>query len=113
MNKVKTYPPSKSYHEYLIKSLKNDPEEAAGYLNAALEDGDYRVFLGALRDVAEALGGISKLAKKTKLSRPNLYRMLSEKGKPEITSLYKVLKAFGLTLAVSPSKKNSGFKEAA
>jgi DNA-binding phage protein len=43
-----------SYRETLLDALKN-PEEAAHYLNACLEDGDIRVFLLALRDVAAAV----------------------------------------------------------
>ena len=98
--------PWKNYHESLMEDLK-DAEEAAGYLNAVLEEGDYRMFLVALRHVAEANGGMLNLSRKTKLSRPNLYRMLSRKGKPEIYSLYKVLKAFGLTLSVSLEKEQN------
>ena len=44
---------SESYRESLLESLKN-PDEAAEYLNACLEDDDARVFLLALRDVADA-----------------------------------------------------------
>ncbi len=44
------------YQDYLIKSLQ-DPEEAAGYLNAALEGGDIEVFLLALNNVVKAHGG--------------------------------------------------------
>ena len=103
--------PWRSYNESLKKALK-DPEEAAGYLNVVLEEGDYRMFLVALRNVAEANGGMLYLSRKTKLSRPNLYRMLSKTGKPEIYSLYKVLEAFGLTFSVSP-KGQSDIKKAA
>lgn len=103
--------PSVSYHKFLIKRLK-DPEEAAGYLTVALEEGDYEMFLVALRNVAEAYGGLLKLSRKTKLSRPNLYRMLSKNGRPEIHSLYRILKAFGLTLSVLPAK-NPPLKKAA
>lgn len=46
---------SKSYQESLLTVLR-DPEEAAEYLNAALEDGNEQVFLLALRNVAEANG---------------------------------------------------------
>ena len=52
------------YHDYLIKSLE-DPTEAAGYLNAALDDGDIDGFLEALRNVVEAHGGMTKLAEKS------------------------------------------------
>jgi len=89
----------KNYQEYLIDSLK-DSNEAAEYLSAALEDGDPEVFLLALRNVSEALGGMTKLSRKTKLSRVNLYRMLSKKGNPEFSSLEGILKALGLRLAV-------------
>lgn len=95
---------TRSYQDYLIQSLK-DPSEATAYLNAALEDGDEEIFLLALRNVAESLGGLSKLAKKTHLNRSNLYRMLSKKGNPEFSSLGMLLKALGLKLAVEVQKK--------
>lgn len=47
--------PTKSYQESLLASLR-DPEEAAEYLNAALEESDERVFLLALNNVAQANG---------------------------------------------------------
>ena len=53
-----------NYQNYLIESLK-DPEEAAGYLNAALEGGDTSVFLLALQNVIQAQGGVAAIAKKT------------------------------------------------
>jgi DNA-binding phage protein len=46
---------SASYDDYLIESLRNH-RRAKAYLNAALEDGDSRVFLLALRNVAKARG---------------------------------------------------------
>jgi len=91
---------SRPYQDYLIKALA-DPLEAAGYLNAALEDGDKELFLLALRNVAEArLGGMSKLAAVSGLNRESLYRMLSGKGNPELKSLGRLLHALGLKLAV-------------
>lgn len=56
----------KSYKEHLLKRLQ-DPDEAAAYLNAALEDEDPLVFLVALKDIAEAHGGLSKVAKEAEL----------------------------------------------
>jgi probable addiction module antidote protein len=77
------------------------PEEAAAYLDAALEEGDHEVFLLALRDVAEArLGGISALSQHSGLNREALYRTLSAAGNPELSSLDKLLHAVGLRLAV-------------
>ena len=103
----------KRYQDSLIQALK-DPEEAAGYLNAVLAEGDKKLFLVALRNVVAARGGMVKLSRQTKLSRPNLYRMLSKDGHPEIQSIHKVLEAFGLTLHVSPkSTKKTALRKAA
>ena len=90
-----------SYQEDLIEALKN-PKEAAAYLNAAIEEGDREVFLLALRNVAQAHGRMSKIAKKTHLKRESLYRMLSKKGNPEIKSIFNLLHAIGLKLTVEP-----------
>jgi len=92
-----------SYQQDLIQSLA-DPCEAAAYLNAAIEEGDRAVFLLALRNVAEANGGMTALAEKAQLSRESLYRMLSKRGNPEIKSLIALLHAMGLRLAVEPDE---------
>jgi probable addiction module antidote protein len=84
------------FDEYLIELLE-DPKEARAYLNAALEDEDYRVFLLALRDVAEAFG-ITALASEAELNRENIYRMLSDKGNPKLSSIVALLRAIGVRL---------------
>ena len=66
---------AKNYKEHLLKQLQN-PKEAAAYLNAALQDDDPHVFLLALRDIAEAKGGMSWLSDESDLNRENLYRTL-------------------------------------
>ena len=83
------------YQDYLIKSLK-DPEEAAGYLNAALEGGDISVFLLALQNVVQAQGGVTKIAKKAHKSRTSLYRTLSEKGNPYLETTNHILAVMGM-----------------
>ena len=90
---------TESYRESLLESLRN-PEDAAHYLNACLEDEDDRVFLLALRDVADSHGGIRALSRDTHLNRESLYRMLSRSGNPSLDSLTAVLNACGLRLAV-------------
>ena len=90
---------SRDYQESLINGLR-DPKEAAAYLDAALEYGDRPAFLLAIRNVIDALGGMSKISRHTGLNRENLYRVLSEKGNPELNSLEKLLKALGLRLSV-------------
>lgn len=100
---------AKSYEESLIKSLK-DPAEASAYLQAALDDGDPKVFLLALKNVTLALGGVGQLAKKSKLSRESLYRTLSKKGNPELTTLHSILENLGFEITIRPKK---GTKKAA
>lgn len=96
----KTIKASRPYEPWLKKRLAADPEEAQHYLEAAMEDEDPRVFLLALKHVAEASGGIGELAKASGLNRVNLYRMLSARGNPELMSLSRVLNVLGLRLKV-------------
>lgn len=87
------------YQEKLLQDLQ-DPQEAMAYLNAALMDEDPRIFLLALKNVVAAQGKVSKIAKMTKLNRENLYRMLSAKGNPKLTSIIPVLQSLGLHFSV-------------
>ena len=96
----------KRYHDSLIQSLKN-PAEATEYLNAALEEGNEKMFLVALRNVAEARGGMSRLSYEAKLNRANLYKIFSKNGNPEIQTLSNILNLFGLRLAVASKSKGS------
>lgn len=88
-----------AYEEDLRKSLKNR-REAEAYLNAALADSDPRVFLLALRQVAEARGGVAKAAAGSRLNRESLYRLMSKKGNPSLRSLTALLSTLGFRLAV-------------
>ena len=95
---------SKAYQPDLIESLR-DAREAEEYLNAALEEGDSEMFLLALRNVAEAQGGVAQLAEKAKLNRESLYKILSERGNPELKSLDALLHALGFRLAVTAKRQ--------
>ena len=89
---------SRPYRPELLKALQ-DPIEAAEYLNAALEEDSNELFLLALRNVAEA-HGMKKLALASQLNRESMYRMLSEQGNPQLSSLTGILRQLGLKLAV-------------
>lgn len=89
---------TRKYKDDLLKDLEN-PKEAAEYLNAALQDGNQEIFLMALRDVAAARG-IKNLANQTSLNRENIYRMLSNEGNPNLSSLSRILDNLGLKLAI-------------
>jgi len=97
----KARPPSVSHEAWLVERLK-DPAEAAAYIEAAIEDGDQPALMMALRHIAQAQGGIAKLARKSKLTREATYRMLSASGNPELRSLTAILDAAGLRLSVKP-----------
>lgn len=84
---------SRKFDDLLIERLKN-PKEALMYFNAILEECKNcdekeakKLILHALKTIAEAQGGISELASKTKLGRPSLYKTLSPKGNPKLSTI--------------------------
>lgn len=89
-----------SHDEAMIRRIRRDPEFAAEYLKAALEDADEpRVLLITLRHVAQARG-IANVAKAAGVQRESLYRALSPNGNPRLSTLFAVAKAVGLRLTV-------------
>lgn len=95
---------SKSYSAFLKKELQ-DPELAADYLSAAIQDGDLDGFLLALRGVADAHGGIGAISKLTRLNRQSMYKMFSEDGNPTVSSLLSILDVLGISISFSPQEK--------
>ncbi len=93
----------REYSRELIGSLR-ESGEAAAYLNAAIGEGDRELFLLALRNVAEAQGGVAAVAAKASMSRESVYRMLSVRGNPEMKSLCTLLQSMGLRLAVESAE---------
>ena len=91
---------SVSHDEAMVRRLRKNPEFAAEYLKAALEDEhEPRVLLIALRHLAQAQG-VAKVAKAAGIERESLYRALSERGNPRLSTLFAVTKAVGLRLTV-------------
>jgi len=90
---------SVSHRERLVSELRADPKLAVAYINAAADEDDRRVYLAALRTVAEA-HGMAKVAKAAGVPRESLYRALSSGGNPRLSTLHAILKAAGLRLAV-------------
>ena len=89
-----------SHDEAMVRRLRKDSEFAVEYLKAALEDDDEpRVLLIALRHIAQAQG-IAKVAKAAGIERESLYRALSPRGNPRLSTLVAVTKAIGLRLTV-------------
>ena len=94
---------TRKYEDYLFESLK-EHDEAVAYLNAALEESldgseeSKQVLLMALRDVAEAQGGIATVARKAHVGRESLYKTLSENGNPRWQTITALSQAMGLQL---------------
>lgn len=101
------YPAAVDHNTAMIEELRADPEYANAYLANALEEinepGGLGGFLVALRQVIDARGGISEAAKKSGLARQSIYRALSEKGNPTITTLAQLTAVAGLQLTLNKS----------
>lgn len=93
----------KSFDERLTQDLQ-DPEFATAYLQDAWDD-SLEEFLVALRKYVQANGGMSVCAERAQITREALYRMLSEKGNPELRSIRAVLNACRLHLTFGPSEE--------
>ena len=89
------------YKKDLLGDLKS-PGYAARYLSAAYADSS-EAFLVALRDVAKAQKGMTKLAAAADVNRENLYRMLSKGGNPRLDNLRAVFHALNLRIRIEPA----------
>lgn len=79
----------------------DSPEMVSAYLDAALADGDPALFAAALGDIAKARG-MSDIARTAGVTREALYKALSEKGDPRMSTLFGVIKALGLKVKLVP-----------
>jgi len=85
-----------------IADYIDDNEMIAEYLNTVLEDGDASDVIAAIGHIAKAIG-MTKIAEQTGLSRPSLYKALSDGAKPQFKTIMKVLKAIGGQIQVNPT----------
>ena len=93
MDQVKTLPwRSEDYLENI--------EDIAAYLEAVFEDGDAELITHALGVVARSKG-MTELSRRAGLGRQNLYKALSPEGRPEFSTVLKVVRALGLKLSVT------------
>ena len=87
-----------------LERFRKHPKELKGYLSVALEeyqkDGDAKAFLSALAFAAKSYGGFTKLSKATGLNRENLYRALSKRSDPRLSTVMQVLEALGCSLTI-------------
>lgn len=97
-----------SHDEVMIRKLRANSTFAVEYLKAAMEDAEEpKVLLIALRQIAEAYGGVAKIAEAAGVQRESLYRALSARGNPRLSTLLAVTNAMGLKLTVEPVSKGA------
>lgn len=84
-----------------IADYLDSDEMIAEYLNSALEDGDEDAIIVAIGNIAKAIG-MTKIAEQTGLSRPSLYKALSEGSKPQFSTILRVLRAIGGNIQINP-----------
>lgn len=94
-----------TWQEFLIEKLANR-EEAMSYLQVSLEeylvDGDTPFFLKGIRNVVEAQGGTSKIAKQAGITPKALSEFLYSGDPLHLGTLSAVLKALGWQLSIEP-----------
>lgn len=89
--------------DFDVAEYLDSPEAIAAYLSEAFGTGDDGLIAQALGTVAR-VKGMAGVAKETGLNRENLYRSLSESGKPELSTVMKVLDALDVQLVAKPKE---------
>lgn len=88
-----------------------DSKEAIlAYIEAAFDDGDAAVITHALGNVARARG-MTSIAKDAGVTRETLYKALSDKGDPRLSTLIGVMKALGIQLSAKFAEPNDNCTE--
>ena len=84
-----------------IADYLDSNEMIAEYLNVVLEEGDDSEIVVAIGNIAKAIG-MTKIAEETGMSRPSLYKALSDGAQPPFSTIMKVLKAVVGQIRVKP-----------
>lgn len=88
--------------KFEIADYLENKEMIAEYLNTVLEEGNNADVINAIGHIAKAIG-MTKIAEETGMSRPSLYKALSDGAKPQFETIMKVLKAIGGQIQVHPT----------
>lgn len=67
-----------------------------------MEEGNDSDLITAIGHIAKSIG-MTKIAQETGLTRPSLYKALSDGAKPQFEILMKVLRAMGGQLQIKPA----------
>ena len=94
----------RNFRDYVLRKLDN-ADDAKEYLQVALEEyllsHNKEAFYQALKDVVDARGGASKIARESNISRQNLYKIFSAKTNPRLETIAVLLNILGFQLTIS------------
>lgn len=93
-----------------VTEYLDSEEDIFAYIEAAFDDGDPALIKKALGDVARARG-MTAMAKEAGVTREALYKALSERGDPKLSTLLGVARALGVKLTVAPGDANNNYAE--
>lgn len=88
--------------EFDVLDYLKTEEDFAGYLNAAIEEGDPELLQMAIGDIARAKG-MTNVAEASGLGRESLYKALRAEANPSFKTIAKVAKALGLKITFVPA----------
>ena len=96
----------RTWHEILIADLAANRAEAIDYFDLSLQeyqiDGDTPFFLKGTRNIIEALGGVTAIAKQTDTKPEVLFKVLYSDDVPCIDTLNIIANALGCRLSIEP-----------
>lgn len=100
MDSPETFAAAPEFIPYDAADAIASPDDVRLHLEAAFEDGSPSVIAQMIGAVARS-NGMAELARQTGLSRESLYRALSVKGNPTLSTLVQVLDAMGYRLSIA------------
>ncbi|ACZ32267.1 addiction module antidote protein [Xylanimonas cellulosilytica DSM 15894] len=93
-----------TFDRYDSADYLTDADDAAAYLEAALEEaGDDPAFIAQALGTIARSGNMSELARRVGVSREGLYKALASDGNPSFATVVKVAKALGLSIHFEPA----------
>ncbi|MDR1941165.1 MAG: putative addiction module antidote protein [Endomicrobium sp.] len=92
------------FNESFVRRLRKNPKELQEYKKYILsefeKDQNKELLLKGLKTIAMATEGMSNLAKKTKFSRRNLYKVFSDEGNPTLDTFFEIMKSLNLKMKI-------------
>ena len=89
-----------------ISEYLTDEDTIAAYLCDIIDEGDSKLLLSAIGDIAKARG-MSKIASESGLGRESIYEALNVNAKPRFETIIKVLGALGVSITFKPKKSKT------